>query len=175
MINNKNEYKMYLNEDMRALGIEKFTLRRYLLDPIWKFQRLMRKLEYYNNCKGTIFKPVFYFLKHRYKKMSIKLGFSIPINTFGYGLCIVHYGTIIINPRSKIGNNCRIHCCVNIGGHANDVPQLGDNCYIGPGAKLFGNIKIGDNTKIGANSVVNKSFEEGNTTIVGVPARKVNR
>ena len=39
---------------------------------------------------------------------------------------------------------------------------------------MFGKIKIGDNTAIGANSVVNKSFEEGNCTIAGVPAKKIS-
>ncbi len=53
------------------------------------------------------------------------------------------------------------------------APQIGDNVYISPGAKLFGDIVIGDNVKIGANAVVNKSFPEGNCTLVGVPARKV--
>lgn len=39
---------------------------------------------------------------------------------------------------------------------------------------MFGKIKIGDNTTIGANSVVNKSFEEGNCIIAGVPAKKIS-
>ena len=58
-----------------------------------------------------------------------------------------------------------------------DNPQklvIGDNVYIGPGAKLFGPIQIGDNTVIGANAVVNKSFKEGNCTIVGVPAEIIS-
>ena len=54
-----------------------------------------------------------------------------------------------------------------------EAPIIGDNCFIGPGAKLFGKIKIGDNVAIGANSVVNKSFQD-NVTIAGVPARVVN-
>ena len=53
------------------------------------------------------------------------------------------------------------------------VPVIGDDCYIGPGAKLFGAIEIGDRTLIGANAVVNRSFPAGNTTIAGVPARQV--
>lgn len=53
------------------------------------------------------------------------------------------------------------------------APRLGDNCWIGPGAKLFGGITIGEGVMIGAGSVVNKSFTENNITIVGVPARKI--
>lgn len=38
------------------------------------------------------------------------------------------------------------------------VPVLGDNVYIGPGAKIFGKVQIADGCKVGANAVVNKSF-----------------
>ena len=52
--------------------------------------------------------------------------------------------------------------------------ELGNNVYIGPGAKIFGDIKIADGIAIGANSVVNKSFTEPNIGIAGVPAQKIN-
>ena len=55
-----------------------------------------------------------------------------------------------------------------------EAPIIGDNCFIGPGVKMFGNIKIGNNVAIGANSVVNKDVED-NVTVVGVPAKIVNR
>ena len=48
--------------------------------------------------------------------------------------------------------------------------MIGDNVYIGPGAKIFGAITIGDNVKIGANAVVNKSFGD-DISIGGIPAR----
>lgn len=50
--------------------------------------------------------------------MSIKLGFSNPNNVIDAGLSIAHYGTIVISPYAKIGKNCRIHTCVNIGASA---------------------------------------------------------
>ena len=107
--------------------------------------------------------------KYLYKKSSIKLGFTIPVNVFGPGLSIAHYGTIIVNASTRVGANCRIHACVNIGteaGQSGAAPIIGDNCYIGPGAKIFGDIKIGKNVAIAANAVVNKSYEENNITIV---------
>nr|WP_292372222.1 hypothetical protein [Methanosarcina sp. UBA411] len=51
---------------------------------------------------------------------------------------------------------------------------MGNNVYIGPGAKIFGNITIADDIAIGANSVVNKSFYEKGISIAGVPAKKIN-
>ena len=50
-------------------------------------------------------------------------------------------------------------------------PNIGDNVYIGPGAKIYGQIQIGSNCTIGANAVVTKSFERSGSLIAGVPAR----
>lgn len=101
-------------------------------------------------------------------------------NIFGPGLAIVHYGQIVINPAARIGKNCRIHVGSHIGGAAQFMdprdakdyaPRIGDNVYIGPGAKLYGPIKVGDNCVIGANAVVTKSFEESGLVLAGVPAQ----
>ena len=97
---------------------------------------------------------------------------------FGPGLAILHYGTIVVNSGARIGSNCRIHTGVNIGaqlGRGDEVPKIGHNCYIAPGAKIFGAIEIGDNTAVGANAVVNKSFPEGNVTIGGIPAKVISQ
>jgi len=66
---------------------------------------------------------------------------------------------------------------VNIGtaaGQSEAAPTIGDNCYIGPGAKLFGPIEIGSNTAIGANAVVNRSFPDGHLTLGGIPAKQIS-
>lgn len=54
------------------------------------------------------------------------------------------------------------------------APTIGDNVYIGPGAKIYGKIKISDNIVIGANAVVGRSFEEPNICIAGAPAHKIS-
>ena len=103
--------------------------------------------------------------------------FQFPKNVFGPGLSIAHRGTIVVMGSTKVGTNCRIHTCVNIvvkAGTLSLAPQIGDNVYIGPGAKLFGDIKIADSIAIGANAVVNKSFLEPGITIAGVPAKKIS-
>jgi serine O-acetyltransferase len=179
MIQNKIDYIKYLERDRIALDVYNDTFLNKLKNlffpnPVWKFQRLMRKLEYRVNCKNKgVNKLYIIYLKYKFRKLSIKLNFSIPINVFGPGLSIVHYGTIIINYTTRIGANCRIHAGVNIGASGGEVqgPILGDNVYIAPGAKIFGNIRIPNNTAIGANAVVNKSFEKENTIIAGVPAK----
>lgn len=143
-------------------------------DPVWKFQIILRKHEYYLNCTNNILMQYFYAYMH--KRYGIKLGFSIPCNVFGPGLRINHYGLIIVNPMSKIGEWCDIHQGVNIGTglEKDSVPQIGNNVWIGPGAKIFGRITICDNVMIGANSVVNKSFADGNCRIAGITANIIS-
>lgn len=181
MIQTRKQYRDYLKQDQKARGIETITLRQkakdfIYRDPTWKFQKLLRKTEFYfNKKKNPLEWLYYYYLEYRYKKLSIKLGFTIPKNVFGSGLAIPHYGTIVVNSRAKVGKNCRIHVGVNIGasGGKPEAPIIGDNVYIGPGAKIFGNIKIADNIAIAANASVGKSFNEENIVVGGVPAKKI--
>lgn len=181
MIKSKEDYRLYIKADEFALGakngmlekIKNIFFPRYILN----FQRLLRKVEYYHNCKNTIFGKIFFKLLYmKYTRLSLKLGFSIPLNVFGPGLSIAHYGTIVISPAASIGSNCRLHIDVNIGASngSSKAPQIGDNCYIAPGAKIYGDIYIASNVAISANSVVNKSVIESNILIAGVPAKKIN-
>lgn len=100
------------------------------------------------------------------------LGLTIPINVCEEGLLIPHRGSIVINGSVHIGKNCCIQNNVNIGanGH-NNIPKIGNNVYIGPGAVIYGRITIADNSWIGANAVVNKSIEHPNSIVAGVPAK----
>jgi len=115
----------------------------------------------------------------RFKKLSIRLGFTIPPYVFGPGLRILHRETIIVN--GQIGSDCIINADVVIGtkaGYANQCPTIRNHVYIGPGATIYGDIFIADGCAIGANAVVNKSFTEPDTIIAGIPARaigKINR
>jgi serine O-acetyltransferase len=164
---------------------DRIALRRtrnihMIYDEVWKFQRLLRRVEYLTNCrkdKGLLGRIVHKWYSLRFHAQSVRCGFDIPPNVFGPGLSIAHRGTIVVHPDARIGPNCRIHVDVVIGtrpGPVDQVPRIGANCYIGPGAKIFGDLVIGDNVAIGANSVVNRSFAEGNMTIAGAPARQVS-
>lgn len=183
MIKSKKEYQQYLEADRISLGINIDTIRGkveafFLPNPTWKFQKKLRKLEYYRNCKkGFVNKIYYYFLKYIFHRKSITLGFSIPENVFGPGLAIVHYGTIIVNKKARIGKNCRIQANVNIGasGGSPEAPQIGDNVYIGPGTIIFGDITIGNNVAISANSTVNKTFDENDILIAGSPAKLIKK
>jgi len=174
MIRSKEELKYYMDEDFHALFPNGARFLTKFKDPIYQFEKLLRKCEYYRNTAhgNPYLNPLYLVNKIQLRNLALKLGFTISENCFGPGLSIGHYGDIVVNPNAKIGSHCRIHSGVNIGADINesDVPTIGNNVYIGPGAKIFGSIVIGDNTKIGANAVVNKSFSGGGT-LVGVPAK----
>lgn len=178
MIRSRADLNAYLEADRVAL--RRTYSSQMMFDEVWQFQRLLRRVEYFLNChkdRGLLGKLRYKYWSVRFHQKSVRCGFDIPPNVFGPGLSIAHRGTIVVHPDARIGKNCRIHVDVVIGtrpGPDDLVPKLGDNCYIGPGAKIFGDIVIGDNTAIGANSVVNSSFAEGFCTIAGAPARKVS-
>lgn len=178
MIRSKKDYQFYLKADRIALGCkptENWIKNVLFPDQIWRFQRLLRRTEYYFNCKkGLLWKLSKLITSYRFKRLGEKLGFTIPLNVFGPGLSIAHRGTIVVNENAIIGANCRIHICVNIGtsaGYSDKAPIIGDNIYIGPGAKIYGDIKIANNTAIAANAVVNKNFIVENNAIGGIPAK----
>lgn len=167
MITNKETLKFYLAADKFALRKTK-RCPKFLRDEIWRYEILLRKCEYYVNVKPN--SPLALYYRFRFRLLSIRLGFSIPFNVIGPGLKINHIGPIVLNGRCRVGKWCDIHQGVNIGenGYLSDtgqwvhcVPVVGDYVYIGPGAKIFGDISIGDEVRIGANAVVNKSVESG--------------
>ena len=171
MIKNMDELSYYLECDRVALGISR-KKPKLIGNDIWKYERLMRKLDYAQTTKNKLASLYF---KYRYTKLGMKLGFSIPCNVFGPGLSIAHYGTIVINSGTKIGSNCRIHVGVNIGANAGEkkAAEIGDNVYIAPGVKIVGDVKIGNNVCIGANAVVVKDIEDS-ITVGGIPAKKIS-
>lgn len=176
MINCKQDYKQYLLCDRNALGITR-SFPIPFIDDIWIFERCLRKTEYYNNCRKDILGKFRYILlRIRLYRLSVKMGFSIPLNVFKEGLSIAHRGTIIVNGNASIGKNCRIQDGVTIGATNGSIlaPKIGDNVFIGSGAKIIGDIEIADDVAIGAQSLVVKSVLENGITIGGIPAKKIS-
>ena len=59
------------------------------------------------------------------------------------------------------------------GGNRAGYPTIGNNVFIGCGAKILGKVSIGNNVIIGANSVVTKDIPD-NAIAVGVPAHIIS-
>jgi serine O-acetyltransferase len=112
-------------------------------------------------------------------KLKYKYGYDIPAETtIAEGFYIGHFGNVVISSKATIKKNCNISHGVTIGYKAgnlnNGYPIIGENVYIGPGAKIFGGITVGNNVAIGANAVVNKDIPD-NCTVAGVPAQIVSQ
>lgn len=174
MIRSREDLHAYWEAD--RIGLRRSGHRPTCYDEVWTFQRLLRRVEFLRNTNANALLRRFW--SWRLHRAGLRCGFEIPLNTFGPGLSIAHRGTIIVHPAARVGANCRLHVDVVIGTRPGPPPEpapvIGDNCYIGPGAKIFGDVVLGSNLVVGANSVVNRSFPEGHMTIAGSPARKVS-
>lgn len=176
MITSKLDYLAYLEADRLALGRKGRGPLFLIQDPIWYFQRLLRTLEFYHNCRSSaIWWPLRMWVKYRYKCARLLLGIHIPPNVIGPGLLLAHEGPILIHDNAQIGSHfaTNIGVVIGIGRTETDVPIIGNHVLVEPGAKIFGGITIADWTHIGANAVVNKSVTETGMIVAGVPARVI--
>lgn len=75
----------------------------------------------------------------------------------------------------SIGKGCRIMQHVTIGsnninkGDKGGAPSIGNNVFIGAGAKIIGKIRIGDNVNIGAGCVVFTDIPDNSTVVMNKP------
>lgn len=91
---------------------------------------------------------------------------------FGPGFVLIHSHGVVINSSVKGGRDIKLEHAVTIGAERNESPSLGDDIFIGAGAKIVGGVRIGSRVKVGANAVVVDDVPDG-VTVAGVPARVV--
>ena len=112
----------------------------------------------------------------RKNRLGSRLGFIISAGCFGEDLHLEHFGSVIVNPKARIGKGGIIHdnCCIGSnGGYPDDSPIIGDYVDIGQKAQILGGIRIADNVRIGAGAIVVKDIlTPGGVTVVGVPAKE---
>ena len=116
----------------------------------------------------------FYYL-HRYNALLRFFSCDIPIEvTIGENLTLPHGGNgIFISRGAEIGKNCVIFQQVTIGSNTlrgtkhPGVPKIGDNVYIGAGAKIIGRVVVGSNVRIGANAVIVNDVPDNCTVVMG--------
>jgi serine O-acetyltransferase len=126
-------------------------------------------------CRHTVFRFARMMLTH----YTYKFGISVPFETtIGSGFYIGHFGGIVVNENSVIGKNCNISHGVTLGeanrGEKKGSPILGDNVYIGPGAKIVGAVRVGNDVAIGANCVVTKDVPD-HSVVVGIPGHVISQ
>ncbi|WP_153147556.1 serine O-acetyltransferase [Dechloromonas sp. H13] len=121
----------------------------------------------------TLIRNLIFLLYNSYIPCSASIGDN---SIFAYGAI-----GVVVHANAIIGRGCVIGQGVTIGAsegfvspETNMCPTIGDNCYIGAGAKILGDIKIGDSCQIGAGAIVLKNIPD-HSVVVGVPARVVGQ
>ena len=114
-------------------------------------------------------------LRLYYYHLCNKYSIELPIGTkLGKACSFPHGGYIVINTNAVIGDNVTLYPGVLIGTvRGKGVPTIGNNVFIGAGAKILGNIKIGDWSFICPNSVVVKDVESG-SVVSEIPSKTIN-
>lgn len=169
----QSDFKKYQKYGGSFLGILFFT------QGFWAVLQYRIAHFCYTKIRWQPFRVFFLFVALLWQKViEISTGISIPATVqIGHSFYIGHFGGIIINAHSIIGNNCNVSQGVTIGvsglGINRGVPILGNDVYIGANAVIAGKIFIGNQVLIGACSLVVKSLED-NVTAVGVPAKVVS-
>lgn len=150
-------------------------VQRYSHERYWKYRNIVINKE--NNEPKAIKE----FLLYRIKRMDafnnasmgthINQGAVFDENPhFPHGI-----NGIIVSHNAHIGRNCTIFHQVTIGENDKGAPVIGDNCLIGAGAKIIGNISIGNNVKIGAGAVVFRDIPDNCTVVINEPRIILNK
>lgn len=128
----------------------------------------------YNNTRSKFIKKILFFINKGYQH---ETNSNLPFNNVIEGPINFLHGTygIFISGGARIGKNCTIYHQVTIGSNmlidskGLGYPTIGDNCLIGAGAKIIGNVKIGNNCRIGANAVVTQDLPDNTLVVLGKP------
>jgi serine O-acetyltransferase len=117
---------------------------------------------------AKFFRALIFLLYNSYILYTAEIGAGTKCGYKGMG--------VVIHSRTIIGRNCNIDQQVTIGGRSKHyaVPVIGDDCYLGAGAKILGSIKIGNGVVIGANAVM-LSDAPDNTVWAGIPAKCIRK
>lgn len=174
------ELRWLIRSDLwRHFGRARFRsfLFAYWLFPGFRYTvwlRICTYLRQHGCFRGFIY-PLARLNLQRYK---VKYGIDIvDAAQVGSGLYIGHFGGIFVNGDAVIGKNCNLSPGVVLAfaarGKRKGFPTVGDNVYIGPGAKIIGNVKIGNHVCIGGNCVVTQDVLD-HAVVAGVPGRIIS-
>lgn len=165
---------LHIKENMSYMDIIRKTIRKLVFpynlnNDINKLIIIRRKI-----LRGGVFSIL---LKRQYSKICTKNQSYIPLSAqlgdgvvFPHGIC-----GVFISQGAVIGKNAVIFHQVTIGSNTLTdsikfgAPTLGDNVYIGAGAKIIGKVHIGNNVRIGANAVITFDVPDNATVVLEHP------
>ncbi len=175
--NLRADAKRYLGE---THGIEKlkrllylFTTQEFYAVVIFRYGKYVQKVRI--PIVGLILRIIYFILNKLIAEICAGVLMDLG-SEIGKGFHLGHFGGIYI--KATIGENCTVAQQAVIGYKGGfsggEVPTLGNNVFVGSGAKIIGSVKIGNNVKIGANAVVLTDIPD-NSTAVGIPAKVVKQ
>lgn len=161
----RREIKESIKSDFHRFRSDNIGLKSvislFLLQACFRFMVIYRLASVYSvrHPLGIFSRVWFNLLKGRY---NIQIYLKAQI---GKGFMINHYGNIIVNQGSSIGDNCNIAQGVTIGnvsrGRYKGCPTIGDRVWIGPNAVVVGKVKIGNDVLIAPLTYVNRDIPDG--------------
>ena len=157
---------------MRTLTNLRRCLQHYNHERYWKMRDYIQ-----NNPSKKNLRILYY--AFIIKKTDYRFNASTGISLDGNSAYFASHPTfphelngIIIAKKTIIGKNARIFHQVTIGNddvNGDNVPVIGNDVRIYPGAKIVGKVHIGDRCIIGANAVVVNDVPDDSLVVVDKP------
>lgn len=166
------DYSIIQKDFYRESGkwLSTFQIWAKCINPNLHFIYVLRKAQKY---RKTPLLSIFW--KFALRHYQIKYGFQIyPETEIGEGFYLGHWGSLVINPKVKIGKNCNIAQGVTLGqqnrGKNIGFPVISDEVWIGTNAVIVGGVTIGSNVLIAPNAYVNFDVP-ANSVVMGNPGK----
>lgn len=164
----KEDLYRYIGSDCEKLF---WQWRYFLFTPGFRYVYFFRKTSLANKIT-----KIFWLFCLRL--CMYRTGIQIPYMTkIGRGFRIVHFGTIVVNPSTIIGDNFNISQGVLIGnssGKNAGSPTIGNNVCINANAIVVGGVRIGNNVLIAPGAFVNFDVPD-NSIVIGNPGKIIAR
>ena len=153
-----NKIEKYMRQIIQHYNPKKYWKLRYRVIEKNRFPKIIKLLYLFYIKRCDAFNNA---------SLGTHIGYGATFDTpphFPHGL----YG-IFVSHNAHIGRNATILHQVTIGEGSDGAPTIGDNCFIGAGAKITGNICIGNNVKIGTNCIVVEDVPDNATVVLSKP------
>lgn len=100
-----------------------------------------------------------------------------PAAVIGPGLYVSHGVGLVIGGGVRIGRRAFLLGGINVGAPSqarlDDMPELGDDVFVGAGARILGKVRIGDRVFVGANAVVTRDVPSDSKVVTAAEVKVV--
>ena len=178
IITSRSELQFFIQADRIMNGLPlKISMANklsWLLSKSWwgvkiNYLECLRCYSYYKQARGFVNRIMRLYYGRKFRRLSLKLGYSIGEDVFGYGLVLPHYGTVVVGGTNRVGNFATIHTLTCI---ADCHSVIGDNLDLATGTVISKQVRVGDSVSSCANSSITDDIPS-NSLVAGSPAKIV--